>query len=974
MDLNIELIELQENIEGEIFTDNKMLLIYSTDASAYREKPLAVIYPKTKNDIKEIILFAGKHSVPIIPRTAGTSLAGQVVGKAIIVDVSKYFTKIKEINEQERYVIVEPAVVRDELNLVLKNHGFHFAPETSTSNRAMIAGMVGNNSCGAHSLIYGATRDHTISVRGFLSDGSEVEFAPLSKEDFKKKTRGVRLENKIYKQIDKILSDKDFIDEIEKEYPHKEIKRRSTGYALDILADSYSFKDDTKKQFNFANLIAGSEGTLLFITEIKLNILPLPPKEKVLVCVHLNSVEEAAKANLIALKHNPDAVELMDKTIMDLSKENVEQEKNRFFIDGDPGAMLIVEFIRTTKESILSAAEAMEKEMRENDFGYNFPLVWGDDIQKVWAVRKAGLGLLSNMKGSKKPVPVIEDTAVRPIDLPEYLQEFNRILEKYKVSCVYYAHIDTGELHLRPVLDLKTLEAQETFHDIALDVAHLVKKYRGSLSGEHGDGRLRGEFIPIMYGDKIYNTFKEIKQLWDPKNIFNPGKIIDTPPMDSHLRYEAEKEIPDIETVFDFSENGGILETAEKCNGSGDCRKSHLFGGTMCPSYQASKNENQTTRARANILREFLTNSKQANRFNHKEIYDVMDLCLSCKACKTECPSNVDVAKMKAEFLQHYYDKNGAPLRSKLIANITKYNRIGQKIAGITNFFFKCKITSSLMKYFIGFSQKRSIPLLHKTTLNQYVEKLKQNVEEQKTVYLFSDEFTNYNDVDLGITAIRLLNKLGYKVIIPQHLESGRTFISKGFVRKAKEIAIKNVTSLSEIISKETPLLGIEPSAILTFRDEYPDLVNQELKEKAKKLAKNALMIDEFLADEFAKGNISQELFSNEKKHIKLHGHCQQKAIASTKPTLEILQIPKNYTAEEIPSGCCGMAGSFGYEKEHYDLSMKVGELVLFPTIRKTANDVLISAVGTSCRHQIEDGTNRKALHPIEILYSALSM
>ena len=972
MDLNIELIELQENIEGKIFTDNKMLLIYSTDASAYREKPLAIIYPKTKNDIKEIILFASKHSVPIIPRTAGTSLAGQVVGKAIIVDVSKYFTKITEINEQERYVIVEPAVVRDELNLILKKYGFHFAPETSTSNRAMMAGMVGNNSCGAHSLVYGATRDHTISVRGFLSDGSEVEFAPLSKDEFKKKARGVRLENKIYKQIDKILSDKSFIDEIEKEYPYKEIRRRSTGYALDVLADTDSFKDDTKKMFNFANLIAGSEGTLLFITEIKLNILPLPPKEKTLVCVHLNSVEEAAKANLIALKHNPDAVELMDKTIMDLSKENVAQEKNRFFINGDPGAMLIVEFIRTTKESILSAAELMEKEMRENGFGYDFPLVWGDDIKKVWAIRKAGLGLLSNMKGNRKPVPVIEDTAVRPVDLPEYLQEFKQVLEKYKVSCVYYAHIDTGELHLRPVLDLKKLEDQEIFHDIALDVAHLVKKYRGSLSGEHGDGRLRGEFIPIMYGDKIYNTFKEIKKLWDPKGIFNPGKIIDTPPMDSHLRYEAEKEIPEIETIFDFSENGGILETAEKCNGSGDCRKSHLFGGTMCPSYQASKNENQTTRARANILREFLTNSNQTNRFNHKEIYDVMDLCLSCKACKTECPSNVDVAKMKAEFLQHYYDKNGAPLRSKLIANITKYNRLGQKVSGVTNFFFKCKITSSLMKYFIGFSQKRNIPLLHKTTLNEYVDKLKQDVNTQKTVYLFSDEFTNYNDVDLGITTIRLLNRLGYNVVIPQHIESGRTFISKGFVRKAKEIAISNVQTLSEIINEETPLLGIEPSAILTFRDEYPDLVNKELKEKAKKLAKNALMIDEFLADEFAKRNISQELFSEEKKHIKLHGHCQQKAIASTKPTLEILQIPKNYTAEEIPSGCCGMAGSFGYEKEHYDLSMKVGELVLFPEIRKTADNVLISAAGTSCRHQIKDGTNRDALHPIEILYLAL--
>ncbi len=969
MDISLELIDLSEKIEGEIKTDNLHKIIYSTDASAYKEKPEAVIYPKNKADIKEIILFANKFKIPLIPRTAGTSLAGQVVGKGIIVDVSKYMTQIIDIDEKNRTVTLQPGVIRDELNRILDKYNLYFAPETSTSNRAMIGGMVGNNSCGAHSLIYGATRDHTISVKGFLSDGSEVEFGPLTKDEFKKKTFGVRLENKLYKQIKKYLSDKEFINEINKQYPYKEIKRRSTGYALDILADSSTFTD-TELDFNFAKLIAGSEGTLFFITEIKLNLLPKLALEKALCCVHLNSVTEAAKANIIALKHNPDAIELMDKDIMDLTKQNITQSKNRFFINGDPGAMLIVEFMRTTKDSIIQAVTDMEKDMRTNGFGYDFPLVWGNDIAKVWNVRKAGLGLLANIPGDVKTVPVIEDTAVRPIDLPEYLVDFQKILDEHNLKCVYYAHIDTGELHLRPLINLKNSEGVEKFRDIATDVANLVKKYKGSLSGEHGDGRLRGEFIPLMYGDTIYQAFREIKHLWDPNNLFNPGKIIDTPRMDSNLRYNQDEPDEKIDTLFDFSKTNGILRASEKCNGSGDCRKTHLSGGTMCPSYQASKNESQTTRARANILREFLTNSKQKNKFNHKEIYDVMDLCLSCKACKSECPSNVDVAKLKAEFLQHYYDENGAPLRSKLIANISKINNIGVKFNQITNFFFKCKITSFVIKSAIGFSTKRNIPLLHKTTLNKYVNNIKQTSGKNGKVYLFVDEFTNYNDVDLGITAIRLLNRLGYEVIVPNHVESGRTYLSKGFVRKAKELANKNVTLLADKITKNTPLIGIEPSAILTFRDEYPELADN--KKAAKKLSNSVFMIDEFLVSEFEKGKFSEDVFTDKKQHIKLHGHCQQKAVASTLPTLKLLSIPKNYTSEEIPSGCCGMAGSFGYEKEHYDLSMKIGELVLFPTIRKTEADITISAPGTSCRHQIKDGTNRKALHPLEILYNAM--
>jgi len=587
-------------------------------------------------------------------------------------------------------------------------------------------------------------------------------------------------------------------------------------------------------------------------------------------------------------------------------------------------------------------------------------------------LRKAGLGLLVNVPGDAKAVPVIEDTAVSPEVLPAYMEEFQAMLKKHGKSCVYYAHIATGELHLRPVLDLKKQNDVDLFYEIALDTAKLVKKYKGSLSGEHGDGRLRGEFIPLMIGDKNYQLLKDIKKTWDPNSILNPGKIVDTPSMKTSLRYEADKVISNIETVFDFSDEKGILRAAEKCNGSADCRKSEIIGGTMCPSYQATRNEQNTTRARANILREFLTHSSKSNPFDHKEVYEVMDLCLSCKACKSECPSSVDVAKLKAEFLQHYYDANGIPLRTRAIAYISSINKFGSIFPKFTNFFMENRVTSGMIKRILGFASKRSMPLLNKLTLAKYYQKLKHQEITNGKVYLFNDEFTNYNDSDIGIKAIQLLQKLGYEVVIPKHLESGRTFLSKGLLRKAKQIAIQNVLLLKDVVTENTPIVGIEPSAILTFRDEYPDLVGSFLKEDANRLASQSFMIDEFLANEIEKGNLSKDSFTKEKLEIKLHGHCQQKAIASTNPTKKVLSFPENYVVEEIPSGCCGMAGSFGYEKEHYDLSMHVGELILFPAIRNTQEHVILSAPGTSCRHQIKDGTGRKVFHPIEILYNAL--
>jgi FAD/FMN-containing dehydrogenase/Fe-S oxidoreductase len=979
---------LAAQLEGELRYDRTMRLLYATDASAYQEMPLAVAFPKTEQDIRKLISFARKHQTSIIPRTAGTSLAGQVVGNGIVVDVSRTFTKILEINPEEKWVRVQPGVIRDELNMALKEYGLFFGPETSTANRAMIGGMVGNNSCGSNSVVYGSTRDHLISVKAILSDGTEAEFTSLTKDEFESKCAGIparqaiprgyqapdTLERRIYQSIRTMLSDPANQEEIRREFPKKSIRRRNTGYAIDELLETAPFTEGAVEDFNFCKLIAGSEGTLTFLTEIKLNVVPLPPKEIGLVCVHFNSIDEALRANLIALKYAPSACELIDHYILECTKDNIEQSKNRFFVQGDPGAILVVELARQNREEVVELAAAMQADMQAAGLGYHFPLLFGEDTKKIWTLRKAGLGLLTNMPGDAKPVAVIEDTAVDVEDLPAYIRDFNEILKKHGLYSVHYAHAGSGELHLRPIINLKTEEGNRLFRTIAEEIATLVKKYDGSLSGEHGDGRLRGEFIRQMVGEKNYQLFEEVKRTWDPDNILNPGKIVNTPPMHTSLRYKPGQQTPEFKTVFNFGKMD-VLQHAEQCNGSGDCRKTQLSGGTMCPSYMVTRNEKDTTRGRANVLREFLTNSDKINRFDHQEIYEVMDLCLSCKGCKGECPSNVDVAKLKAEFLQNYYDANGVPLRTRLIGNFTRLTSLAALVPWAYNFVFKTPATANLAKKVIGFAPERSVPLLHSTTVRKWQRSRKQSekvIGTGRKVYLFCDEFTNYNDTEIGIKAIQLLEKLGYEVIIPEHLESGRTYLSKGLLRDAQKIVRRNVELLKGMITAQTPLLGVEPSAILTFRDEYLDLVGPDQLDDARQIAEHTFLFDEFFARESDMGRISKEVFTKEKKLIKLHGHCQQKALSSLVYSKKMLTLPENYTVQLIPSGCCGMAGSFGYEKEHYDVSMKVGELVLFPTVRQQPEEVIIAAPGTSCRHQIKDGTGRKSLHPVEILWDAL--
>ncbi len=980
-----QLAQLDKSFEGLLFFDDTpihqaQLMAYSTDASVYQEKPLAVAIPANTSDIIKLIQFATQNKTTLIPRAAGTSLAGQVVGNGVVVDISKYFTRVLEVNKEEKWVRVQPGVIRDDLNHYLKSYGLMFGPETSTANRAMIGGMLGNNSCGLHSIVWGSARDHVLEVKALLSDGSEAVFC---KEDIRNNKEDISFKGKVYSALDVLLSEKHNQELIRNNFPASKIHRRNTGYALDSLLAMRPYTDNGE-MFNLCKLLAGSEGTLAFVTEAKLNLIDLPPKETAVVCIHCHSIIEAMKANIVVLKHKPMASELVDKFIMDFTIGHPEYGKNRFFIEGDPAAILMVEFMDNDKEETFKKTQQLINSLKEEQLGFAYPVLYNEQTKSAWDIRKAGLGLLRNLKGDAQPVNLIEDCAVSTDDLPDYISGLQEILARHKVQASYYAHAGAGELHVEPIINLKSAEGLKTFRNILADTVALVKKYNGSLSGEHGDGRLRGEYIPAIVGEETYRLFKKIKNIFDPHNIFNAGKITDTPAMDTHLRVEQRPITRIINTTFDFSSSGGILRLAEKCSGSGDCRKMPISGGTMCPSYMATRMEKDTTRARANLLRQFLSNETDEQPFNHREIKEIMDLCLSCKGCKTECPSSVDIAKMKAEFLQQYYDRNGVPFRARLIAGFSKQMKLVSKFPGLFNWFYGVPVFRRTANRLTGFHPDRTMPKLANQTLVSWYRKHKYrreienkensnlSLKKRDTIFFFCDEFTNYNDVGIGKKAILLLEALGYQVIIPDHLESGRTYLSKGLVKRAAEIANQNIERLSPFVTLQAPLIGIEPSAILTFRDEYPELAMETNRSKAIELAKAAFTIEEFLAQQFKAGLIDRNLFTTESKNILIHGHCYQKALSSQQYISNCLEIPVNYKTSVIPSGCCGMAGGFGYEKEHYAISQQVGELVLYPAVKAAAENDIIAASGTSCRHQVKDGTGKIALHPVEILFDAL--
>ena len=1029
-----------------LLTDPLHRIAYATDASAYREVPCGVAFPENDQDIVYLIQEAQQRNTHLIPRAGGTSIAGQVVGSGIVVDISKHFKKILEVNAEERWARVQPGVVLDELNLALAPYGLFFSPETSTSNRCCIGGMFGNNSCGSHSLVYGSTRHHVLEARGVLCDGSIEVFKTYTIKELEERFGNRFWENEsntliqdIYSQLINWALDDETVRLIEENYPDKSLRRRSCGYAIDEVIEDlhHTEKPLEQRTINLCKVLAGSEGTLAFITEIKVDLDPLPPKEKMVVCAHCDTLQKSFLGNLVALRFHPSAVELMDRNILELSKQNVEQQKNRFFVQGDPAAILIIELRGETREEIDAVADQLEKALIENDahLVYACSRVYGSEITKVWSLRKAGLGLLTGMKGDAKPIGVIEDTAVAPEKLPAYMADFAQMLDNLSLSCVYHAHISTGELHLRPIINIKDAEGKRKFREVAYQTALLVKKYKGSLSGEHGDGRLRGEFIQLMYGDEVYALMQDLKKCWDPLQVFNLHKIVDTLPMDSMLRFEVgqryaiEEELKDgpstgsgactyynWKAAFDECKVEGatgaktqlhaLMCSIEQCNGAGDCRKSNLMGGTLCPAFKVSGDETKATRARANVLREILTRGWESEAFTvancvpqfeqstssncetqfatkksillSEELADVLDSCLACKGCRSECPSNVDMTRLRSEILQHKYDVSGMPLRSFAVSWMATVEQFGHYVWPLYNLFASWKPSSNLIKRIIKFSTERDIPTLSRVTMRKAVKKECRRHHGQATkgkVYLFADEFTNFQEAELGLTFAKLLIRLGYEVEIPKHVESGRAAMSKGNLKLAKRFALRNVNLLKDKISEQTPLVGIEPSCILSFRDEYPDLVPAELRPQAQQLGRNALLFDEFIMREVAAGRISPADFKADAVEIWLHGHCHQKALVGTEKTVAAFKLLAGAQVHVIPSGCCGMAGSFGYEKEHYKTSLAIGEMVLFPTIRKAMDNknnsvpTIVSAPGTSCRQQILDGTGVHAVHPIEILY-----
>jgi len=972
-----ELQNFQKTFNGEFFTDTLHTSIYATDASVYRKIPLAVAYPKNAEAIRQLIDFAVKNNTSLIPRTAGTSLAGQCVGDGIVVDVSKYFTEIISVDTQKQTVTLRPGVIRDELNRYLKAFGLFFGPNTSTSNRCMIGGMVGNNSSGTTSIQYGVTRDKVLKLKTILSNGEEVVFEPLSKEKFLQKTQLDTLEGKIYKTIYNELISEQTQQEIWKEFPKPEIHRRNTGYSVDSLLNTTVF-GEFKEEINLCKLLCGSEGTLAFTTEITLQLDPLPPQYTAMVATHYHTLEACLNDVIVAMQHNLHTCEMMDNVILDCTKKNKMYEPYRFFVKGNPKTILLLELKSNSEADLESQTSSLLDSLKLSGHSYHNPVLRGEEIEMAAELRKAGLGLLGNMVGDHKAVACIEDTAVALEDLPSYISEFSVLMKQYDQQAVYYAHAGAGELHLRPILNLKTGVGVEYFRKITTDVAKLCKKYRGSFSGEHGDGIVRGEFIPLMIGEKNYALLKRIKASFDPHNIFNPGKIVNAFKMDESLRYEVDREEPNIETLLDFNDSEEILRLAEKCNGSGDCRKTAEAAGAMCPSYHATKNEKDTTRARANALREVLTNNTAANKFNSKELKEVFDLCISCKACASECPSNVDISTAKAEFLYQYNKINGVSLSNKLMGKSTKLNNMASNFPQLANWFFRNGLTSKIIKKIGGIHPKRSLPKVSNNSFSDLIQKHKNQLFTHnpgddipiKKVLLFVDEFSNYLDAEIALDSFLLLKGLGYKVEVIDNLDSGRALLSKGFLEEAKKEANTNIAFLKDKISTEVPLVGIEPSAILSFRDEYLRLADDIISAEA--ISKNTFLIEEFLSAEIHNGTISAAQFTSEERNIKIHVHCHQKSQSNQKVTFDILNLPENYNPTIIPSGCCGMAGSFGYEKEHYDVSMKIGELKLFPAIRKATDNTIFAANGTSCRHQIFDGTGRKALHPVTILRQAL--
>ncbi len=950
--------ELRGQIAGEVRMDRYNRLMYSTDASMYQMTPIGVVVPRNADDVEAAIHVARAHGVPVMPRGGGTALAGQTTNHAVVIDFSKYMRNVLEVVPEERWARVQPGIVNNHLSAAVRQHGLMYGPDPVTSARATVGGGIGNNSCGPHSVIYGKTLDHILEIDAILSDGSRVHFAPTTGTALEDKMAQGDMEGAIYRETRRLAWE--HADEIEQRFP--KILRRVMGYNLDDFMG--------EGPMNLTRAVVGSEGTLVAVTEARVNLVPIP-EYKGLGVVHFTDLIECMEAAPPILEHSPSAVELIGHMIIDNCKVNPGYRHLLNYFIGDPRELLFVEFYGESPREVRSKLEALKADMERRGLGYATMITNEPDEQRRWyALREAGLGLAMALKGDAKPLPYVEDTAVSPEQLPEYVRRFEEIVARHGTESAYYGHASTGCLHIRPVVNMKKHEGVETMAAIAEEISDLVLEFGGSLTGEHGDGIVRGVFTEKMFGSEIYQAFKELKSAFDPDSIMNPGKIIETPGIRENLRISPDYQAFDIPTYLDFSEDGGFAAHVEMCNSQGACRK--LDGG-MCPSFMATREEEHSTRARATMLRMVLSGKLPAAELTGKRLFDTMDLCVECKACKAECPSNVDMAKLKSEVLSKYYEEHGTPLRARLFGEIALLSRIGQAVAPLTNFMGSLPLTKTLTERFLGISSKRPLPKFAWRSFSAWFRKHTPRTKGTRgDVVYFNDTFTEYMHPEVGRSAVRVLEALGYNVMVEARRGCcGRPLISKGQLAKAKGWAHENVRVLAPYARRGTLIVGTEPSCLLTLRDEYPELLRNE---PSRLVANQALMLDELLV-QLAKSepDAVRSIFTDrEKAPVQVHGHCHQKALVGAGPTLEALGIAR-YKPELIDSACCGMAGTFGFETEHYETSKAMGSLKLFPAIEaeeKRGWPVAVS--GISCRQQIGHFTSKTPRHWAEYLADAL--
>lgn len=942
--------------------------LYANDASMYEELPQGVFFPENEQDIASLVQWCSDKGVAITARAAGTSLAGQTTGGGIVMDTSRYMNKILSIQADISCANVQPGVIRDTLNREAGKLKLQFGPDTSTTSRCMLGGMIGNNSAGSFSLKHRTTREHILSIRTVLSDGSMVTFGPLSNEELGKKKVLNTFEGQIYRDMIQLLETHRQL--IHDSYPHPDITRRNTGYALDRLCEMEPFTLGGRP-FNLAELLCGSEGTLAMTVDSVIRLVPLP-EFKILLVGQYRSLHESLLATVEAVKHDTAAVELLDDIIIDATKLNIEQSRNRFFIVGEPKAVLIMQLEGNDLSKLHQNALILSEELKKMGLGYDYKVITeAEEMNRVWELRKAGLGLLMGTWAESRTPEFIEDTAVRVEDLPEYIEEFKAIMQAYGTHSVYYAHASVGELHLRPELNLTTRDGLEKMKRMAVDVAKLVKKYRGSLSGEHGDGRVRAPYIKYVLGDEMMPVLRRVKQIWDPKGIFNPGKIVDAKPMDADLRFYPEDKHPEFKTVFNYRAEGNFMALVDKCNGAGVCRKLAESGGSMCPSYMVTQDEIDSTRGRANLFRQIFRGERM-DAFSSKDLKKGLDLCLSCKACKSECPANVDMAKMKAEFTHGWHEKHGATLSEHFFARSEMVYPIAATFSTLTNLLNKTWLAKQTFSTLFNIHPKRNLPEFARVPFHKWIKKHPVKHPDGPAVLLMVDSFMNYNEPEIGIAMVCVLQNLGYRVLVTEPMKSGRTHLSKGFLKDAKKIAIQNIKTLSQYSKSGIPIIGQEPSEILTLRDEYLDLCEASEFEEAIELSKNSYMFEEFLAKHFLDQPKDAELFKGNGREVHFHGHCHAKALVGIQPVMDVLS-KTGFSPIDLKTGCCGMAGSFGYENNHYETSLEVGELVLFPKLRAVEEDALICAHGFSCRHQISDGIDKKAKHTAVILFESMT-